>query len=108
MNKYRNRPTTNSHGRFDSKGEAVRYAELVLLERAGEITELRRQVPLYLYGKDLPIAYPSGRIARVVVDFAYKDAGGQRYEDFKGKQTAMSKLQHAILRAQGVEVLIVR
>jgi hypothetical protein len=108
LTKYHNKPTTTIHGRFDSRGEAARYAELVLLERAGEITDLRRQVALYLHGRDGVVTYPSGRVAKVVVDYAYKENGVQVYSDYKGCQTPLSKLQHAILRAQGVEVLIVR
>jgi hypothetical protein len=108
MTKYKNQPTTTIHGRFDSRGEAARYAELVLLEQAGEIADLRRQVVLYLHGRDGAITYPNGRIARVIVDFAYMENGKQIHEDFKGAITDKSKLQHAILRAQGVEVVIVR
>lgn len=44
MTKYNN-TTVRVDGRlFDSKREAARWQELKLLERAGEITELERQV----------------------------------------------------------------
>jgi len=42
--KYRNRKTVVDGITFDSKREAARWQELKLLERAGEITELERQV----------------------------------------------------------------
>ena len=43
MSKYRNRKTTIDGIAFDSKAEARRYAELKLLERAGEIKDLELQ-----------------------------------------------------------------
>ncbi len=43
MTKYRAQPTIVDGIRFHSKGEARRYQELRLLERAGEITNLELQ-----------------------------------------------------------------
>ena len=39
-NKYRAQPVTIDGIRFASKGEAKRYSELLLLQRAGDITDL--------------------------------------------------------------------
>ena len=71
---------------FDSKREAKRWAELCLLERAGEIADLRRQVPLALEGRDGPLLTRTGRRMRLTVDFAYTDlrTGLTIYEDAKG------------------------
>lgn len=45
MNKYHNRKTITSDGIVhDSQKEANRWCELKLLERAGKITDLKRQV----------------------------------------------------------------
>ena len=44
MSKYRNQKVVTPHGAFDSKREYRRYQELMLLQRAGKISELRRQV----------------------------------------------------------------
>ena len=44
-NKYGNKPTVVDGIRFDSKGEAMRWSELVMLEKAGVIADLRRQAP---------------------------------------------------------------
>ena len=41
-NKYRNQKVVTPHGTFDSKREYRRYQELLLLQRAGKISELRR------------------------------------------------------------------
>ena len=43
MSKYRNRKTIHDGITFDSKGEANRYCELKILERAGEISDLTLQ-----------------------------------------------------------------
>ncbi|MBS6476088.1 MAG: DUF1064 domain-containing protein, partial [Clostridiales bacterium] len=44
MQKYRSKKTTVDGITFDSRREAARWQELKLLERAGSITELERQV----------------------------------------------------------------
>ena len=43
-NKYGNKKTVVDGITFDSRKEAKRYQELKLLEKAGEIKDLRRQV----------------------------------------------------------------
>lgn len=68
MNKYRNIPCEVDGIRFDSKKEAARYYDLKLLERAGEIRDLRLQVPFELvppHGKDKGVTY--------VADFVYQE-----------------------------------
>ena len=47
-NKYHNRKYSADGEVFDSKREYQRWQELKLLEKAGEIAELRRQVPFEL------------------------------------------------------------
>ena len=42
--KYRNQKVVTPHGSFDSRREYRRYQELMILQRAGKISELRRQV----------------------------------------------------------------
>ena len=46
--KYHAKKTTYQGQTFDSKKEATRYQELRLLQLAGEITDLQRQVPFLL------------------------------------------------------------
>lgn len=90
MSKYKNRKTTVDGIVFDSKKEAARYQDLRLLERAGEIQDLRCQVPFELVpaqrdakGKlvERPVKY--------LADFVYQDcATGERVvEDVKGRRT---------------------
>lgn len=87
---------------FASKREANRYLELRLLERAGEISDLRLQVDFELipnqyatekrYGKNgKPLKDKEVLLERKVVyraDFVYKDKDGKTVvEDTKGFRT---------------------
>lgn len=92
--------------RFDSKREARRWQELRLLEIAGYIRDLQRQVPIELEGKNGPILTPKGKISRYVADFTYFDVGLgiDVIEDAKGHQTDTYKMKRAILAAMGLEV----
>lgn len=108
--KYGNRKTTVDGLTFDSAREARRWAELRLLERAGEITDLERQVRIRLIGADgEPIRFrPSNRPATYVADFTYRDRSGREViEDAKGFETPEFRLKRAVLAAQGVEVVTV-
>ena len=101
--KYRNKPT----GDFPSTGEAQRYADLALLEKAGEITKLKRQQKIILRGFNGAVLlikserYPNGRQASMVVDFTYHQNGVFTLEDFKGFPTPAYKLKRAIVEAMG-------
>jgi hypothetical protein len=89
---------------FDSTGEAKRYATLELLQRAGEISDLRRQVPLKLLtiGRN-GLAVQWGTF---IVDAAYVENGEQVYEDFKpfNGMSPDSALKLRCLEAQGIRV----
>lgn len=100
--KYRNKKITINGITFDSKREGNRYRELKLLEKAGKITALQRQVEFILipaqyetverYGKKGQ-RLENGRkcIERkcsYIADFVYIDADGQKVvEDTKGMKT---------------------
>ena len=86
--KYHNRKVTINGETFDSKKEANRWAELKLLQRAGKITDLNRQVRFELVPSqyddkkhllERPVAY--------VADFVYKEDGKLVVEDTKGMKT---------------------
>lgn len=104
--KYKSEPITIDGIRFDSRKEARRFVTLQLLERGGEIRNLRRQVKIPLMGRDGPIKTPSGRQAHYVADFVYFDvrAGREVVEDSKGYRTKDYVLKRGILAAQGVKV----
>lgn len=77
--KYRNKKTDG----YDSKAEARRGRELELLERAGKITQLQKQVRW----KILP-SQDGERPVFYIVDFQYRDENGDLcLEDVKGVRT---------------------
>lgn len=95
--------------KFDSKREARRWNELKLLLKAGDISNLSRQYPIYLKGKDGPIMTDSGAQPRkYIADFHYYDhrAGVWIVEDAKGHATDIFNLKKAILAAQGIKVVL--
>lgn len=86
---------------FDSKREASRYQELRLLEQAGEITNLRLQVPFELIPKSkygMPIRY--------IADFTYNDGNGQLIvEDAKGVKTPVYRIKRRLMaELKGIEI----
>lgn len=100
MAKYNNQKAFAGGKEFDSKKEANRYSELLLLQRAGKISNLREQVKYVLIptqyeeyervspktGKKLK---PGRRLLEkecaYIADFAYTDSSGKEVvEDTKG------------------------
>jgi hypothetical protein len=79
--KYRNKRVVVDGVRFDSAGESRRWAELQLLERAGQIRNLERQ-------KRIPLLSHSGvKVAECRIDFAYFEGEKRIWEDFKSAVT---------------------
>lgn len=79
MNKYHAKKTILDGMVFDSRREANRYAELKLLQRAGEIKNLRCQVPFEL----IP-SQDGERAVKYIADFVYEENGKEVVEDSKG------------------------
>ena len=95
--KYHNKKTVVDNITFDSKHEAERYKELKMLQLAGEISELRLQVPYEL----IPLMKLNGetfRATKYVADFVYKDrSGNEVVEDAKGMKTDVYKLKKKLM-----------
>lgn len=102
MNKYHNRKVITSDGiEHDSQKEARRWSELLLLQRAGKIQDLERQVKFVL----IPAQYEvyerySKKGERLkdgqkclekecayIADFVYTENGKKVVEDTKGMKT---------------------
>ncbi len=99
MNKYRNIKTTVNGLVFDSRKEASRYQELRLLQQAGQIHDLRLQVPYAIVINDV-------KVCKYVADFVYIENGKQRVEDTKGILTPVYRLKKKLMRAvHGIEVI---
>lgn len=93
MSKYGNIKTTTSDGiTHDSIKEANRWCELKLLERAGFISDLRRQVKFELLPKQGKL-----RAVHYIADFVYIKDGKQIVEDVKGFRTQEYKLKKRML-----------
>lgn len=103
-NKYGAKKTQVGEIKFDSKKEATRWMELQLLERGGEISDLRRQVKIELMGQHRPLYTRTGRKMKFTADFAYIENGVQIYEDAKGYPTRDYEVRVAVARAMGLEV----
>lgn len=100
MPKYHNSKTVIDGIRFDSKKEAKRYLELKILEKAGVIKELKRQVPYILIDKSC-----YGRAIKCVADFVYLENGQLVVEDVKGVRTPVYKLKKRLMaEVYGIEV----
>ena len=72
---------------FDSQKEARRYAELKLLERAGQIHSLRRQVKYELIPAQKIHGRTVERACSYIADFVYEENGQTVVEDVKGFRT---------------------
>jgi hypothetical protein len=103
-NKYGAKKTIVGNITLDSKKEAHRWMELQLLESAGVISELQRQVKIDLIGHHGPLLTRTGRKMRFTVDFAYNEKGAVIYEDVKGYATRDYEVRVAVARAMGLEV----
>ena len=105
MNKFGNRKTLFNGITFDSRREAKRYAELLLLLRAGQISNLRRQVPFEL----LPTQKRDGKVierpVKYVADFVYTENGEEVVEDAKGLRTKEYILKRKLMLWQyGIQI----
>lgn len=104
--KYGNRKTVVNGLQFDSQAEASRYSYLVVLERAGVISELRRQVPIEIApGVKIRTNPRKSPAIRYVADFVYrKSDGNEVVEDVKGDLTPIYKLKRHLLALQGIHI----
>lgn len=100
-NKYKAIKTTINGIEFDSRKEARRYQDLLLLQRAGVIKKLERQVKFVLiptqyettvrYGKKGQRLKDKQKLLEkecsYVADFVYEENGKKIVEDTKGVKT---------------------
>ena len=102
-NKYNARRTVIDNISFDSMAEARRYGELKILERAGEVSDIKVH-PVF------PVEVNGIQVCKVILDFTYTDKHGCTvHEDTKGNDTAMSRLKRRMVEAAySIDVVIVR
>lgn len=109
--KYGNVKVVWNDIKFDSKAELAYYQKLLLLERAGKITKLGRQVAYELAPS---VKFKGDKRAKpamkLIVDFVYVDERGETIlDDVKGMVTAVFRVkQHLMKSVHGLEVRIVK
>lgn len=111
MNKYKARKCVVNGIVFDSQKEYRRWCELLLMQRAGVISGLERQVKYVLipaqyefyerYGKNGKRLQDSKRLAErelsYVADFVYTEDGKLVVEDTKGFRTKEYKIKRKLM-----------
>jgi len=110
--KYHNVKVVVDGEKFDSKREAQHWQELKIRERAGDISNLRRQVP---YDLRCPIDWNiegQAVVSQYIADAVFVDKDGRTHvQDVKGgraTQTALFKLKRKWLALQSnIEIEIV-
>ena len=95
-NKYHARKCMVGGEVFDSRKEATRYSELLILKKAGKITNLQRQVKYILIPSQRECTIKNGvpkmgkvieRECAYIADFVYEEDGKTVVEDTKGCRT---------------------
>lgn len=103
--KYKSRKVNVNGITFDSKKEAKRYQELVLLERAGRIQNLQRQVKFELIPSQRIDGKVVERACQYVADFVYQEDGKTIVEDTKGFKTKDYIIKRKLmLSVHGIQV----
>ena len=115
MNKYNARKCSLGDQVFDSQMERARYKELCLMERAGAIKNLQRQVRYELIPAQYSKKYKTKKgqpkcmekSVAYVADFVYwdKDLGKLVVEDVKGVRTEAYRIKRKLmLWVHGIEI----
>lgn len=110
--KYGARKTVLDGMTFDSEKECRRWCELKMLEKAGEVTGLERQVPYELIPSQYEVKADGSRgrcierSASYVADFVYRDKDGKLHvEDAKGMRTKEYILKRKLmLQVHGIRI----
>lgn len=110
MSKFHNVPTEVDGTTFDSKAEAARYRQLVLLERTGVIRGLKLQPPYEVHPAFTDNEGKRHRKVSYIGDFQYVEGKQLTVEDVKGKETEAFKIKAKLFRARypGIKFVIVR
>ena len=95
------------YGWFDSKGEYARWQDLLLLQKAGVIVGLKRQVRYELIPAYVTAKGKKCRAVTYIADFRYYDSreGEWVTEDFKGYVTEVYRLKRKMMYYRyGIEI----
>jgi hypothetical protein len=105
--KFGNRKVELDGEKFDSKAEASRYLQLLTMQRARLITDLRRQVAYELAPSVKFVGAARATPAlRYVADFVYRQEGKTVIEDCKGFKTEGYRVKRHLMKALlGLDIL---
>lgn len=103
--KYNNKKTQVDMYVFDSVLEANRYKQLALLERAGEIKNLRLQVP-FLLQDSFRKNNKTYRKIEYIADFVYEEKGQTVVEDTKGIKTEVFKIKQKLFEYKYLDLTL--
>lgn len=111
-NKYNATKITIDGHTFDSKKEGARYIQLKILEKAGEISDLKLQPKFYFPINGVNVRHSNtksgakGREITYSADFSFIEDGELMIEDTKGFATDVYKLKKALIEAiHGIEII---
>ena len=96
-NEYNARKCILNGEMFDSHKEMRRYQELLLMEKAGAISNLRRQVKYILIPSQRVNKKVVERECSYVADFVYEENGETIFEDTKGYRTESYKIKRKLM-----------
>lgn len=100
QNKYNAEPTWIEGQRFASKAEAHRYAELLVLEEQGVISQLELQPRFEILHEFRDFTGRRHPATFYVADFQYVEDGRPMVEDVKGMITPVYRLKRKFFLAQ--------
>lgn len=120
--KYHNEPVVVDGIRYDSRNEMLRHNFLKLMEKAGEISDLRYHVKfelipqitkeeiVHLKTKDKVVTKVVQSARYYEADFVYVNKKGEEIvEDFKGQETDLFKFKAALFFYRyGKQITIVK
>jgi hypothetical protein len=105
MNKYNARKTMIDGITFESQEEAVRYIQLKMLERAGQIKNLEIQ-PRFLLQEAYKKNGKSIKAIEYIADFKYTEYGVTQIEDVKGVRTEVYRIKKKLFEKRYPEYTI--
>lgn len=104
--KYGNKKTINNGTIFDSRRESTRWSQLVLMEKAGVISKLERQITFELIPKQRLKNGKCERACKYILDFRYIKDGVTIFEDSKGMRCPSYIIKRKLmLYVHGIEII---
>lgn len=103
--KYGNERLTVNGEAFDSRREMERYFHLLVLQRAGRIQQLQRQV-VFILAPSVVIGGRKRPPLKYIADFTYVEDGAteKTVEDVKGVITKEYRIKRHLMAAMGIQI----